>query len=110
MAEQKKVSGGGAGDPKKDAERAKWEREKQAMTDRHQRDKESFAKKKELASKSKKESTFKFDPVKEASTKANKLHIMHAAKLISKMKSGHERENAISDLEKKANKAAKKKY
>ena len=75
------------------------------MTDRHQKDKEAFAKKKELASKSKKdkkENTFEFDPVKEASTKANKLHIMHAAKLISKMKSGHERENAISDLEKKA--------
>ena len=29
---------------------------------------------------------------------------MHAAKLISKMKSGHEKENAISDLEKKAKK------
>ena len=42
--------------------------------------------------------------ITEASTKANKLHIMHAAKLISKMKSGHERENAISDLEKKAKK------
>ena len=105
MAEQKKVSGSGSGDPKKDAERTKWEREKQVMTDRHQRDKEAFAKKKELASKSKKdkkESTFEFDPVKEASTKANKLHIMHAAKLISKMKSGHEKENAITDLEKKA--------
>ena len=105
MAEQKKVSGQGSGDPKKDAENAKWEREKQAMTDRHQKDKEAFAKKKELASKSKKdkkENTFEFDPVKEASTKANKLHIMHAAKLISKMKSGHEKENAITDLEKKA--------
>ena len=64
MAEQKKVSGGGAGDPKKDAERAKWEREKQAMTDRHQRDKEAFAKKKELASKSKKEETLPYDPLK----------------------------------------------
>ena len=42
--------------------------------------------------------------ITEASTKANKLHIMHAAKLISKMKSGHEKENAISDLEKKAKK------
>ena len=107
MAVQKKVSGQGSGDPKKDAENAKWEREKQAMTDRHQKDKEAFAKKKELASKSKKdkkENTFEFDPVKEASTKANKLHIMHAAKLISKMKSGHERENAITDLEKKAKK------
>jgi len=107
MAVQKKVSGQGSGDPKKDAENRKWEREKQAMTDRHQKDKEAFAKKKELASKSKKdkkENTFEFDPVKEASTKANKLHIMHAAKLISKMKSGHERENAITDLEKKAKK------
>ena len=45
-----------------------------------------------------------YDPVKEASTKANKLHIMHAAKLIAKMKSGHEKENAISDLEKTAKK------
>ncbi len=107
MAAIKKTTGPGSGDPKKDAEREKWAREKQAMTDRHQRDKEAFAKKKELASKSKKdkkENTFEFDPVKEASTKANKLHIMHAAKLISKMKSGHERENAITDLEKKAKK------
>ena len=104
MAAQKKVSGPGSGDPKKDAEREKWAREKQAMTDRHQRDKEAFAKKKQLASKSKKENTFEFDPVKEASAKANKLHIMHAAKLISKMKSGHEKENAITDLEKKAKK------
>ena len=86
MAEQKKVSGSGSGDPKKDAERAKWEREKKAMTDRHQRDKEAFARKKELASKSKKESTFKFDPVKEASTKANKLFVMHSAKQIGKEK------------------------
>ena len=102
MAEQKKVSGSGSGDPKKDAEREKCAREKQAMTDRHQRDKEAFAKKKELASKSKKEETLPYDPIEEASKKAKKLHIMHAAKLISKMKSGHERENAISDLEKKA--------
>ena len=102
MAEQKKVSGSSSGDPKKDAEREKWAREKQAMTDRHQRDKDSFAKKKELASKSKKEETLPYDPIEEASKKAKKLHIMHAAKLISKMKSGHERENAISDLEKKA--------
>ena len=97
MAEQKKVSGSGSGDPKKDAEREKWAREKQAMTDRHQRDKEAFAKKKELASKSKKEETLPYDPIEEASKKAKKLHIMHAAKLISKMKSGHERENAITD-------------
>ena len=45
-----------------------------------------------------------FNPVEEASKKANKLHIMHAAKLISKMKSGHEKENAVKDLEKKAKK------
>ena len=42
--------------------------------------------------------------ITEASRKANKLHIMHAAKLISKMDSGHERENAVKDLEKKAKK------
>ena len=104
MAAIKKTTGPGSGDPKKDAEREKWAREKQAMTDRHQRDKEAFAKKKELASKSKKEETLPYDPIEEASKKAKKLHIMHAAKLISKMKSGHERENAITDLEKKAKK------
>ena len=104
MAEPKKVSGGGSGDPKKDAERLKWAREKDQMTARHQRDKEAFAKRKELATKNKKEETLPYDPVEEASRKANKLHVMHAAKLISKMKSGHERENAISDLEKKAKK------
>ena len=46
MAEAKKVSGGGSGDPKKDAERLKWAREKDQMVARHQRDKESFAKRK----------------------------------------------------------------
>ena len=104
MAEAKKVSGGGSGDPKKDAERLKWAREKDQMTARHQRDKEAFAKRKELATKNKKEETLPYDPVEEASRKAYKLHVMHAAKLISKMKSGHEKENAISDLEKKAKK------
>ena len=107
MAEQKKVSGSGTGDPKKDAENAKWEREKQAMTDRHQKDKDAFAKKKELASKSKKdkkENTFEFDPVKEASTKAEKLFIMHSAKQIGKVKDTEERERQITDLERKAKK------
>ena len=109
MAE-KKVSGG-TGDPKKDAEKRKWDQAKVQMTIRHQKDKENFQKKKAAAAKaaaaskkSKKEGTLPYDPVVEASKKANKLHIMHAAKLISKMKSGHERENAISDLEKKAKK------
>ena len=95
MAEQKKVSGQGSGDPKKDAENAKWEREKQAMTDRHQKDKDAFAKKKELASKSK---------VKEASTKAEKLFIMHSAKVIGKEKDDEERERQVTDLERKAKK------
>ena len=104
MAEIKKTTGPSTGDPKKDAEKLKWAREKDQMTARHQRDKETFAKRKELASKNKKEETLPYDPVEEASRKANKLHIMHAAKLISKMKSGHEKENAITDLEKKAKK------
>ena len=103
MAE-KKVSGSGSGDPKKDAEKRKWDMEKQNMDAKHQREKEALAKRKELAKKNKKEETLPYDPIEEASKKANKLHIMHAAKLISKMKSGHERENAISDLEKKAKK------
>ena len=109
MAE-KKVSGG-TGDPKKDAEKRKWDQAKVQMTIRHQKDKENFQKKKAAAAKaaaaskkSKKEGTLPYDPVEEASKKANKLHVMHAAKLISKMKSGHEKENAISDLEKKAKK------
>ena len=109
MAE-KKVSGG-TGDPKKDAEKRKWDQAKVQMTIRHQKDKENFQKKKAAAAKaaaaskkSKKEGTLPYDPVEEASRKANKLHVMHAAKLISKMKSGHEKENAISDLEKKAKK------
>ena len=103
MAE-KKVSGSGSGDPKKDAEKRKWDMEKQNMDAKHQREKEALAKRKELAKKNKKEETLPYDPIEEASKKAKKLHIMHAAKLISKMKSGHERENAISDLEKKAKK------
>ena len=103
MAE-KKVSGYGSVDPKKDAEKRKWDMEKQNMDAKHQREKEALAKRKELAKKNKKEETLPYDPIEEASKKAKKLHIMHAAKLISKMKSGHERENAISDLEKKAKK------
>ena len=42
--------------------------------------------------------------IKEASMMANKLMIMHSAKLIAKMKSGEEKENKISELEKKAKK------
>ena len=42
--------------------------------------------------------------ITEASRKAKKLHIMHAANLLSKMKGGHEKENAVKDLEKKAKK------
>ena len=88
-------------DPKVAAERERKKREVLSLKVKHDREKESLKKK---YKKDKKESTFEFDPVKEASMKANKLHIMHAAKLISKMKSGHERENAITDLEKKAKK------
>ena len=42
--------------------------------------------------------------ITEASKKANKLHIMHAAKLIGKVKDGEERERQAKDLEKKAKK------
>ena len=42
--------------------------------------------------------------ITEASRKAKKLHIMHSAKLLSKMKGGHEKENAVKDFEKKAKK------
>ena len=42
--------------------------------------------------------------IDEASQMANKLVIMHDAKLIAKMKPGDEKESKISDLEKKAKK------
>ena len=42
--------------------------------------------------------------ITEASKKANKLHIMHAAKLIGKVKDSEEREREAKDLEKKAKK------
>ena len=42
--------------------------------------------------------------ITEASKKANKLHIMHAAKLIGKVKDSEERERQAKDLEKKAKK------
>ena len=61
-------------------------------------------KREKLSMKQSQEETLPYDPVKEASMKANKLHIMHSAKQIAKMKSGHEKENAITDLEKKAKK------
>jgi hypothetical protein len=42
--------------------------------------------------------------ITEASSKANKLHVMHAAKQISKEKDNDERERQAKDLEKKAKK------
>ena len=61
-------------------------------------------KREKLSMKQSQEETLPYDPIKEASMKANKLQIMHSAKQIAKMKSGHEKENAITDLEKKAKK------
>ena len=40
--------------------------------------------------------------ITEASKKANKLHIMHSAKQIGKIKDNDEREREAKDLEKKA--------
>ena len=42
--------------------------------------------------------------ITEASKKANKLHIMHSAKQIGKIKDGEERERQAKDREKKAKK------
>ena len=42
--------------------------------------------------------------ITEASMKANKLHVMHAAKQIGKIKDDEERERQAKDLEKKAKK------
>ena len=42
--------------------------------------------------------------ITEASKKANKLHIMHSAKQIGKIKDGEEREREAKDLEMKAKK------
>ena len=42
--------------------------------------------------------------ITEASTKANKLHVMHSAKQIGKIKDDEERERQAKDLEKKAKK------
>lgn len=42
--------------------------------------------------------------ITEASTKANKLHVMHAAKQIGKIKDNDERERQVKDLENKAKK------
>ena len=42
--------------------------------------------------------------MKEASTKADKLFIMHSAKVIGKVKDDEERERQITDLEQKAKK------
>ena len=42
--------------------------------------------------------------ITEASKKANKLHIMHSAKQIGKIKDSEEREREAKDLEKKAKK------
>ena len=42
--------------------------------------------------------------ITEASRKANKLHVMHSAKQIGKIKDNEERERQAKDLEKKAKK------
>ena len=42
--------------------------------------------------------------ITEASMKANKLHVMHSAKQIGKIKNAEEREREAKDLEKKAKK------
>ena len=42
--------------------------------------------------------------MKEASTKAEKLFIMHSAKVIGKIKNDEERERQVTDLERKAKK------
>ena len=42
--------------------------------------------------------------MKEASTKADKLFIMHSAKVIGKVKDDEERERQVTDLERKAKK------
>ena len=89
-------------DPKVAAERERKRREKEQLKNKHDREKKSLALK--YKKDKKPEETLPYDPVKEASMKANKLHIMHSAKQIAKMKSGHEKENAITDLEKKAKK------
>jgi len=97
MAEPKKPV-----DPKVAAEREQKRREMERLKKETQRKKDAI--KARFKKDDKKEETLPYDPVKEASMKANKLHIMHSAKQIAKMKSGHEKENAISDLEKKAKK------
>ena len=89
-------------DPKVAAERERKRREKEQLKNKHDREKKSLALK--YKKDKKPEETLPYDPVKEASMKANKLHIMHSAKQIAKIKSGHEKENAITDLEKKAKK------
>ena len=89
-------------DPKVAAERERKRSEKAQLKNKHDREKKSLALK--YKKDKKPEETLPYDPVKEASMKANKLHIMHSAKQIAKMKSGHEKENAITDLEKKAKK------
>ena len=46
----------------------------------------------------------KVNMITEASMKANKLHVMHSAKQIGKIKDDEERERQAKDLEKKAKK------
>ena len=97
MAEPKKPV-----DPKVAAQRVQKQREMERLKKETERKKDAI--KDRFKKDDKKEETLPYDPVKEASMKANKLHIMHSAKQIAKMKSGHEKENAITDLEKKAKK------
>jgi hypothetical protein len=80
-------------DPKVAAERERKKREVLSLKVKHDREKESLKKKYE-----------KDKSVKEASTKADKLFIMHSAKVIGKVKDDEERERQVTDLERKAKK------
>ena len=97
MAEPKKPV-----DPKVAAQRVQKQREMERLKKETERKKDAI--KDRFKKDDKKEETLPYDPVKEASMKANKLHIMHAAKLIGKVKDGEERERQAKDLEKKAKK------
>ena len=98
-ADKKKSAQNAASDQKSDQQKQQDAKTKTANIEKEKKTKDRLAKEKETLTRQSEETMHT-----EASRKANKLHIMHSAKQIGKIKDSEERERQAKDLEKKAKK------
>ena len=98
-ADKKKSAQNAASDQKSDQQKQQDAKTKTANIEKENKKKEQRKKQREILAKQSEEIMHT-----EASRKANKLHIMHSAKQIGKIKDSEERERQAKDLEKKAKK------